>query len=137
MDRPQKIKANAQGGILAAPACAAFMKEVYSRKPAPPDWPRPEGIVIREIDRTTAKLKNPFCPPDVVATEFYIPGTEPIEECPVHSPFTGVADSMGFSPTPTIDTTHGARVTPGSVPIPQPSRPPVANGNNPFAGQKP
>ena len=29
-DRPQKIKANAQGGILAAPAWTAFMNEVYS-----------------------------------------------------------------------------------------------------------
>ena len=26
------------------------MNEVYRRKPAPPDWPRPEGIVIRQID---------------------------------------------------------------------------------------
>src|SRR4051812_28710439 len=32
MDSPQKIKANAQGGILAAPAWTAFMTEVYRRK---------------------------------------------------------------------------------------------------------
>ena len=42
-DKPQKIKANAQGGILAAPAWTAFMNEVYRRKPAPPDWPMPGG----------------------------------------------------------------------------------------------
>ena len=40
-DKPQKIKSNAQGGQLAAPAWTSFMKEVYQRKPAPPDWPRP------------------------------------------------------------------------------------------------
>ena len=142
LDKPQKIKSNAQGGVLAAPAYTAFMKEVYSRKPAPPDWPRPEGIVVREIDRTTAKLKNPFCPPEVVTTEFYIPGTEPIEECPVHSPFTGVLDSTGATPgVQPADTTHGARVTPGSVPLPQPSRPATPNARrdstNPFAGQRP
>ena len=142
VDKPQKIKSNAQGGVLAAPAYTAFMKEVYSRKPAPPDWPRPEGIVVREIDRTTAKLKNPFCPPEVVTTEFYIPGTEPIEECPVHSPFTGVLDSTGATPgVQPADTTHGARVTPGSVPLPQPSRPATPNARrdstNPFAGQRP
>ena len=142
LDRPQKIKSNAQGGVLAAPAYTAFMKEVYSRKPAPPDWPRPEGIVVREIDRSTAKLKNPFCPTDLVGTEFYIPGTEPIEECPVHSPFTGVIDSAGAPAQQTYDTSHSARITPGSAPIPQASRPasrpkPVPDSLNPFAGQRP
>ena len=86
-DRPQKIKANAQGGLLAAPAYTAFMTEVYRRKPAPPDWPRPEGITTREIDRTTGELANPYCPADVVTTEYFIAGTEPLQECTVHSPF--------------------------------------------------
>ena len=135
LDRPQKIKSNAQGGVLAAPAFTTFMKEVYSRKPAPPDWPRPEGILAREIDRTTAKLKNPFCPTNVVATEFYIPGTEPIEECPVHSPFTSITDSTAAQ-APITDTTRGVRVTPGGVGVIQPSRPtpkPPARDTNPFA----
>src|SRR5471030_2346690 len=52
-DRPQKIKPNAQGGILAAPAWTAFMNEVYKRKPAPKDWPMPGDIVTRQIDITT------------------------------------------------------------------------------------
>ncbi|MFY7950004.1 MAG: penicillin-binding protein 1A, partial [Gemmatimonas sp.] len=34
-DKPQKIKGNAQGGDLAAPAWASFMTEVYRRKPQP------------------------------------------------------------------------------------------------------
>ena len=86
-DRPQKIKANAQGGVLAAPAYTSFMTEVYRRKPAPPDWPRPEGVTTREIDTSTGQLANPYCPPDVVATEYFIAGTEPIQECTAHSPF--------------------------------------------------
>ena len=86
-DRPQKIKGNAQGGELAAPAYTSFMTEVYRRRPAPPDWPRPEGITTREIDRTTGELANPYCPPDSVVTEYFIAGTEPIQECTVHSPF--------------------------------------------------
>jgi penicillin-binding protein 1A len=86
-DRPQKIKANAQGGELAAPAYTSFMTEVYRRKPAPPDWPRPEGITTREIDRTTGELANPYCPPDVVMTEYFLAGTEPVQECTTHSPF--------------------------------------------------
>ena len=46
-DQPQKIKANAQGGVLAAPAWTSFMREVYRRRPAPrlaatrgPRWPK-------------------------------------------------------------------------------------------------
>jgi len=83
-DKPQKIKANAQGGILAAPAWAAFMNEVYRRRPAPRDWPMPADIVTRQIDVTTNMLATPYCPPSVVASEFYIPGTDPIQQCDVH-----------------------------------------------------
>jgi penicillin-binding protein 1A len=86
-DRPQKIKANAQGGELAAPAYTSFMTEVYRRRPASPDWLRPDGITTRDIDRTTGQLANPFCPPDVVITEYFIAGTEPVQECTEHSPF--------------------------------------------------
>ncbi|HUQ83827.1 MAG TPA: PBP1A family penicillin-binding protein [Gemmatimonadaceae bacterium] len=86
-DKPQKIKGNAQGGELAAPAYTSFMTEVYRRKPAPPDWPRPEGITTRDIDKMTGQLANPYCPADVVVTEYFLAGTEPIQECTVHSPF--------------------------------------------------
>jgi penicillin-binding protein 1A len=42
-DQPQTIKAGAQGGRLAAPAWAAFMREVYDRRPPPGDWAIPSG----------------------------------------------------------------------------------------------
>ena len=126
MDRPQKIKSNAQGGVLAAPAWTAFMTEVYRRKPAPPDWPKPEGLVAREVDRTNGLLKNPFCPPEVVYTEYYLPGTEPVRECDVHSPFNLPSDSTaadGSVIAGTPGSTGSVRVTPGGAPIPQASRP--------------
>ncbi len=85
LDKPAKIKANAQGGLLAAPAWTSFMTEVYRRKPAPPDWPRPEGIVSRDIDFTTNMLRNPYCPAADVMTEVYIAGTEPTQPCDVHT----------------------------------------------------
>ena len=103
------------------------MTEVYRRKPAPPEWPKPEAIIAREIDRTNGLLKNPFCPADVVYTEYYIPGTEPVRECDVHSPFDIQADSTGVmagsSPEGAPTTPGGVRVTPGGAPIPQASRP--------------
>jgi penicillin-binding protein 1A len=129
LDRPQKIKNNAQGGELAAPAWTAFMTEVYQRKPAPPDWPRPETIIMREIDRTTGLLRNPFCPTEVVATEFYIPGTEPIRECDVHSPFAVPGDSTHPQPTAPADS-MGVIVRPGSAPIPKAV--PPRDTTNPF-----
>ncbi len=61
-DRPKKIKVNAQGGILAAPAYTSFVKEVYSRKPAPPDWPRPATVIEQIVDNS----------PDCNGTETYI-----------------------------------------------------------------
>jgi penicillin-binding protein 1A len=79
-DRPAKIKANAQGGELASPAWAAFMTEVYKRKPAPPDWPRPDGVVVREIDAATGLLANSSCM-GRLTTEFFVVGTEPRLTC--------------------------------------------------------
>ncbi|MGV3710588.1 MAG: penicillin-binding protein 1A [Gemmatimonas sp.] len=79
-DKPQKIKSNAQGGDLAAPAWTAFMTEVYRRKPNPPDWPRPDGIVAREIDSMTGRLPNSSCMGHII-TDYFIMGTEPQTTC--------------------------------------------------------
>jgi penicillin-binding protein 1A len=129
-DLPQKIMGDAQGGRLAAPAWTQFMSEVYRRKPAPPDWPRPLSIITREIDVSTGMLQTPYCPRDLIATEFYIPGTEPTLECNKHyAGYMGVPDSTGayplppaYQPTPTPPPSTG-RVIPGASPVPQPGRP--------------
>ncbi len=93
-DRPQKIKANAQGGVLAAPAWTSFMSEVYQRRAAPPDWPRPRAITLREIDRRTGLLKGPACAPADVIIEYYLPGTEPEKQCDPEAVRQLVADSL-------------------------------------------
>ncbi len=112
-DRPRKIKANAQGGILAAPAWATFMLEVYRRKPAPPDWPRPPGIVVREVDLRTGLLASPYCGGGPVVTEFFISGTEPTREC------------MPAIYPPYYDTTGGVPMEPQPQPQPQYQPPPL------------
>ena len=80
-DQPKRIMNDAQGGRLAAPAWTAFMRDVYERKPAAPDWPRPFGIKSVLIDPTTGLLAGPGCMSDSVRIEFFLPGTEPQTQC--------------------------------------------------------
>ena len=94
-DQPRKIKSNAQGGVLAAPAWTAMMREVYERRAIPAAWPRPSGLTALDIDKTTGYKATPFCPKDVHYIESFIPGTEPTGFCPIHSPFGNVGGVMG------------------------------------------
>ena len=127
-DKPKKIKSNAQGGALAAPAWTAFMKDVYRRKPAPPDWPRPNGIVEATVDRTTGLLANEYCPTDVLMTEFYIAGTQPPRPCDVHSPYGTYVDTFGtgssYPPGAMPGALPPAAMPPGTMPqVPPPAVP--------------
>jgi penicillin-binding protein 1A len=122
-DEPKKIKANAQGGQLAAPAWTSFMTEVYQRRATPQAWARPEEIVAVEIDRSTGLLRNPFCPTDVVGYEYFIDGTQPMRECDVHSPFTIFTPDSGLiePPEPGAETNPRPRVRPDTTrPLPNP-----------------
>jgi penicillin-binding protein 1A len=94
-DQPRKIKSNAQGGVLAATAWTAMMREVYERRAVPTSWPRPSGLTALDIDKTTGYKATPFCPKDVHYIESFIPGTEPTGFCPIHSPFGNVGGVMG------------------------------------------
>jgi len=87
-DEPAKIKANAQGGLLVAPAWAEYMREVYERRPPPASWDRPESLVLARIDATTGYRATDFCPRQSVYFEWFIPGTEPTEYCPYHNPLS-------------------------------------------------
>jgi penicillin-binding protein 1A len=108
-DQPQKIKSNAQGGVLAAPAWTAMMREVYERRTPPASWPRPPGLAALDVDKTTGYKATPFCPKDVHYIESFIPGTEPAAFCPVHSPFGSMGGVMGGS---------GPEVAPGTGTVP-------------------
>jgi penicillin-binding protein 1A len=123
-DKPKKIMSDAQGGRLAAPAWTTFMTEVYRRRPAPADWPRPPSIITREIDFTTGLLQTPYCPRDVVGSEVYIPGTEPTRECDKHTGYAAPGyDTLGVGAPPPAYTpppvSGGTRVIPGASPTPR------------------
>src|SRR6185312_15441756 len=137
LDRPQKIKDNAQGGVLAAPAWTAFMTEVYRRKPVPPDWPKPTSIVTREIDYSSGLLATQYCPRTLVGTEFYISGTEPTRDCDKHGPFStpgGLypADTFSTIPLTTQPGGGGQPINPSAAVPVQPGYAPV-----PSRGQQP
>jgi len=104
-DKPQKIMPNAQGGRLAAPAWAQFMIEAYQRKPSPPDWPRPSSLVSRQVDDLTGLLANPGCPAANAYFEWFIPGTEPVAECPPRSGPPPALPSAKAKPRPAPGTT--------------------------------
>ena len=94
-DKKTVIMGDAQGGRLAAPAWAAMMRETYERRGPPPPWLMPDGILSYDIDQSTGYLSTPFCPLDQVYREFFLPGTEPTERCPLHSPFRGMGRDGG------------------------------------------
>jgi len=87
-DLQQRIlEHNAGGGRITAPAWTAFMRDVYDRRPAPADWPRPDSLVTREVDGTNGYLATPYCPIEVRHWDWFYPGTEPTQSCPIHTPF--------------------------------------------------
>jgi penicillin-binding protein 1A len=86
-DIVQAIMGNAGGGRIVAPAWTAFMRDVYDRRPPPPDWVRPDSLILYEVDRTTGFRVTPWCPLDVRHWDWFYPGTEPTQNCPVHTPF--------------------------------------------------
>ncbi|MFN0178698.1 MAG: penicillin-binding protein 1A [Gemmatimonadales bacterium] len=83
-DKKQTIMANAQGGRLAAPAWTIMMREVYERRRPPGPWPMPSGIIAVDVDGSTGYLPTAACPRDQIRSEFFVPGTEPTERCPIH-----------------------------------------------------
>jgi penicillin-binding protein 1A len=114
-DRPKKIKSNAQGGTLAAPAWTAFMLDVYKRKPAPPDWPRPDGVIVREVDAGTGLLASSACAGPIVS-EYFVVGTEPRLSCADFTPTMPRVDGDslvgGALPRAYRDTTNPFRIPP-------------------------
>ena len=84
-DEPKRILRGASGGGIAAPVWGRVVADYYRSHPVPAAWSPPAGLLAVEIDRESGQLAAPECPPEQVATEFFIPGTEPTEVCPLHA----------------------------------------------------
>ncbi len=118
LDRPRTIMRNAQGGELAAPAWTAFMKEVYRRRAVSGEFAGPGGLVAVPVDRLTGLHAGPLCPADRVYIDYFVPGTEPTQEC----------DGTLMGPMPDSAQIEHAFDLPG---VPKPKRSP-SDTANPF-----
>src|SRR5437867_2003216 len=86
----QRIMNNAPRGRIVGTAWTMFMRDVYARRPTPIDWPRPDSLILKEVDWSNGTLATPFCPRKLHRFEWSYPGTEPTQLCPVHTPPFGV-----------------------------------------------
>ncbi len=82
-DRPRSLGRGFTGGAVAAPIWAKFMARALEPRPVA-DFPRPEDVVTATIDPATGALATEACPRRV--DEVYLPGTEPVEPCTLHTP---------------------------------------------------
>ena len=83
-DRPRTLGPSATGGRLAAPVWARIMAAWQRGKPVPFGWVPPMELVQRDVDALTGGLSTDACPPDQVAHEWFLQGTAPTQECPLH-----------------------------------------------------
>jgi penicillin-binding protein 1A len=106
-DQPKRILANAFGGNMAAPVWARTMKAAYAARPAPAAWTPPESLLSMPVDVRSGGAATDDCPPEDIRIEYFVPGTEPGEYCPIHYQSPGVVDRLlrglrirGQSPDP-------------------------------------
>ncbi len=84
-DQPKTITPNATGGAFAAPVWAEVMSSVYKNRAEPAGWSAPESLVSVAIDEESGLLASSNCPPDHVRVEYFVPGTQPGDYCPIHA----------------------------------------------------
>jgi penicillin-binding protein 1A len=123
LDKPRSIMRNAQGGELAAPAWNAFMTEVYRRRSTAIDFPGPGGLVAVPVDRLTGYKAGPLCPADRIVIDYFVPGTEPTQECDGTLMGPVATDSTFLLPG------TGTVIVPAA---PKGGRKPAADSANPF-----
>ena len=80
---PRRRNYNQQGAWAALPIWARFMIDA-ARGPEK-EFPVPDGIVFREIDKKSGLIKRAgYCPEENISTEPFIEGQVPTELCNLH-----------------------------------------------------
>ncbi|MGQ0562739.1 MAG: transglycosylase domain-containing protein, partial [Gemmatimonadota bacterium] len=93
-DQPKTITSNASGGRMAAPIWAEMMKDAYAKMPQPGGWTPPASVTSIPIDTQSGGLAVEDCPPESVRIEYFLPGTEPTEYCPIHGGGQNAIDKL-------------------------------------------
>ncbi len=83
-DKRERITVGGGGGSIAAPVWGRVMANYYRTHPAPAGWSAPYDLVSVRIDRETGDIATSECPGEHVVEEWFIPGTEPRQYCPLH-----------------------------------------------------
>lgn len=83
-DNPQRIFRGAEGGNTASPIWGEAVAAYYRTRPVPPPWLAPFDLVSVTIDGASGMRATPSCPGAQVRDEWFIPGTEPLDHCPIH-----------------------------------------------------
>ena len=83
-DQPRRVLQTATGGRIAAPVWARILRGAAHGRPLPQPWTAPAGVEQHAVDTQTGKLANGPCPAGQVVQEWFLPGTAPTDECPLH-----------------------------------------------------
>jgi membrane carboxypeptidase/penicillin-binding protein len=105
-DNPKPMGKGFTGGAICAPIWGRFMRSALANKPTG-DFPKPDSVVSVLIDPATGDLATPACPKK--QEEFYVAGTQPTVECPLHrgadlAPASGA--SVPGAPAPELPPTN-------------------------------
>ena len=137
-DQPRTIISNGYAGDLAVPLWARFMKE--ATKGDKPQWySPPRGIIGVNVCRLSGRLPNRGCDAvdvlrddgsvearSMVYTEYFVRGTQPRDECPLHpgaSFFDKIAGLFGRDPDPPASADQAGVPTTAAEPSRPSSRP--------------
>jgi len=83
-DDPKAIVKNASGGRIAAPVWGRITRRIYSSRPTPRAWQRPQTIAREKIDPSSGLLLAEGCRPRVgnAREELFLRYAEPATICP-------------------------------------------------------
>jgi penicillin-binding protein 1B len=108
---------NLEGAHSALPVWAEFMRRAHEHREYRnvSEFEAPPGVVGVQIDPESGQLATAACPK--VRTEYFIDGTQPVEQCQLHGGGGGtrVAGWETGHPAPAADQTAAANV-PGAPP---------------------